>query len=310
MYSFQNSRLCFALIYRRRIERKKEIYIKICTCCFWLEVVIIFETGLFLNKIPYIKSGFGPKNMVFFYGGSAILKSLTASSITNYLDVIRQYVPEGYTYYIFGYEEYPAKKYSLNQITDDFAQIIRDKVGAATIVGISFGGFVAMRFAAKYPELTDQLVLLITAHRFSDNGERKINHMMDLVQNEHYYELIQEFSLLFRRPWLNLLARFMLWKNKGDILRGLKPRAAIINSLAGVFSKDIHENVNYLSEIKTRTLVIGGTQDPFFGVAEFKATAEAIKGAKLRLFEDEAHMLPVERKNDVSKIVKEFITGS
>lgn len=247
--------------------------------------------------------------MVFFYGGSAILKNLTTSSIKNYLDVIQQYIPEGYTYYIFGYEEYPVKEYSLKQIADDFAQIIRDKIGTATIVGISFGGFVAMRFAAKYPELTEQLVLVITAHRFSDNGERKINHMMELARNEHYYELIKEFSLLFRRSWLNLVARFMLWKNKEDILRGLKPRAAIINSLSGIFSKDLDENINYLSEIQTKTLVIGGTQDPFFGVAEFEATAKAIKGAKLRLFEDETHMLPVERKGDVSKIVKEFITG-
>lgn len=272
-------------------------------------MIIIFETGLFFNKIPYIKSGFGHRNMVFFYGGSAILKNLTASSIKNYLEVIQQYIPEGYIYYVFGYEEYPAKEYSLNQIADDFAQIIRDKIGTATIVGISFGGFVAMRFAAKYPELTDQLVLLITAHRFSADGERKINRMMELAKNEHYYELIKEFSLLFRRPWLNLVAKFMLWKNKEDILQGLKPRAAIINSLAGIFSEDLHKNINYLSEIRKKTLVIGGTQDPFFGVAEFEATAEAIKGAKLRLFEEETHMLPVERKGEVSKIVKEFIIG-
>lgn len=270
---------------------------------------MIFETGLFLNKIPYIKSGFGPKNIVFFYGGSAILTGLSESSIKNYLDVVQAYIPEGYTCYIFGYEEYPSAQYSLNQITDDFAQIIKERVGTAVIVGISFGGFVAMRFAAKYPELTDQLVLLITAHRFSDNGERKIKRMMDLAKDEHFYDLIKEYSLLFRRPWLNLAARFMLWKNKANILRRLKPGAAIMNSLAGIFSEDVHQNIDYLSKIQTKTMVIGGTQDPFFGVAEFKVTAAAIPGAKLHLFENETHMLPVERKGDVSKIVKEFVTG-
>ena len=71
-----------------------------------------------------------------------------------------------------------------------------------------------MRFAAKYPELTKKLVLLITAHRFSENGERKINRMMDLAQNERFYDLVKEYSLLFRSPWLNLLVQFMIWKNK------------------------------------------------------------------------------------------------
>lgn len=268
-----------------------------------------FETGLFLNKIPYIKSGSGAKNMVFFYGGSAILKSLEDSSIKDHRGIIQEYVPEGYTYYIFGYEEYPAKEYRLNQITDDFAQIIKDKIGKAVIVGISFGGFVAMRFAAKYPELTDQLILLISAHRFSANGERKINRMMDLAKNEHFYDLIKEFNLLFRRPWLNMLAGLILWKNKENSLRGLKPGAAIINSLAGIFSEDVYKNIDYLSNIRTKTLVIGGTQDQFFGVDEFKMTAEAIMGAKLRLFEDETHMLPIERKGDVAKVVKEFVTS-
>lgn len=270
---------------------------------------MIFETGLFLNKIPYIKSGTGPKNMVVFYGGSAILKSLTESSIKDHLDLIREYIPPEYTCYIFGYEEYPSAQYGLNQITDDFAAIIKDKIGTAVIVGISFGGFVAMRFAATYPELTDKLVLLITAHRFSDDGKRKVNRMLELAKSGHFFDLIKEYTLLFHRPWLNLLAGFMLWKNKDNIVRGLKPGAAIMNSLTGIFSKEIYKNIDYLRDIRAKTMVIGGTRDQFFSVAEFKVTAETL-GAELRLFDNETHMLPVERKGDVAKIVKEFIIGS
>ncbi|MCX7781495.1 MAG: alpha/beta hydrolase [Negativicutes bacterium] len=269
-----------------------------------------WETGLFLHKIPYIKGGAGPRTMVFFYGGSALLTSLTKSSIKNYLNAVRQYVPQGYTYYIFGYEEQPAKDYSLNQITDDFARIIKTEIGTAIIVGISFGGFVAIRFAAKYPELTEKLVLLITAHRFSANGERKVNRMLELAKQENFYALIKEYSLLFRRPWLNLLARFFIWKNKEDILRGLKSSDAIINSLTGIFSEDVRRNFACLNVIQAKTLVIGGTLDQFFGIDEFKATADAIKGAKLQIFKNETHMLPLERKSDVSKLVKEFVANT
>ena len=269
---------------------------------------MLFETGLFLNKIPYIKSGSGLNNMVFFYGGSALLKSLRESSMQNYLDVIRQYVPAGYTYYIFGYEEAPSEQYNLDQIADDFAQILQEEIGPSIIVGISFGGFVAMRFAAKYPELTERLILLITAHRFSEQGEGKVDRMITLAKQEHFYDLIEEFSLLFRRPWFNLLARFMLWKDKDKLVKGLKPTAAILDTLAAML-KDVHENIDYLSSIRAKTIVIGGTRDQFFGASEFKETANAIARAELRLFEEETHMLPIERKGDVSKIVKEFIQG-
>lgn len=268
-----------------------------------------FESGLFLNKIPYIKSGSGLKTMVFFYGGSAIIKSLEKSSARNHLGIIKACVPEGYTYYIFGYEQCPERAYGINQIADDFAKIISNEIGRAAIVGLSFGGFVALRFAARYPELTKQLILLISAHNFSARGQRKIDDMMYLARNECFYDLVKEFSLLFRRPWLNIMAGFMLWLNKKKILRGLNPGPAIINSLEGIFSQDICENMDFLDAITTQTLVIGGTEDQFFGVEEFKRTAECIKDATLRLFEQETHMLPVERRKDVAKAVKDFVLG-
>lgn len=43
------------------------------------------------------------------------------------------------------------------------------------VLGISLEGMVAMRFAARHPELTRRLVILISAHRFSQSGE----HIME-----------------------------------------------------------------------------------------------------------------------------------
>lgn len=93
-------------------------------------------------------------------------------------------------------------------------------------------------------------------------------------------------------------------------MRGLNPADAIIDSLEGIFSAQIYENIDYLGKIRVKTLVIGGTEDQFFGVEEFTATAEGIKGAALRLFTGETHMLPVERTKDVARAVKEFVLGN
>ena len=37
------------------------------------------ETGLFLGKIPFIKGGSGPRKVVVFFGGNALLKRLDRS---------------------------------------------------------------------------------------------------------------------------------------------------------------------------------------------------------------------------------------
>ncbi len=267
------------------------------------------HTGRFLHKIPYIKGGGGPRTMVFFYGASALLTSLEKSSIAAHLHIIREYVPEGYTYYVLGYEQYPQTPYCLDQMADDFARIIAQETGKTVIVGVSFGGFVAMRFAAQYPALTEKLVLLISAHTFSAAGKKKIAKMKQLVSEGRYYELLKENTLLFRRWWLNLLARFLLWKDKKNKLRSLNSPTALKDSLEGLFSRQVGDNIAYLGKIRAKTLVIGGTKDQFFGPDEFGETAAHIGDARLQLFAAETHMLPVERNKETGAVVKNFITG-
>lgn len=268
-----------------------------------------FETGRFYNRIPYIKGGCGEKTMVFFYGASALLTSLETSSLKDHLQIMKAYVPEGYTYYVFGYEQNPAKAYKLNEIADEFAGIIRENIGKTVIVGISFGGFVAMRFAARHPALTDRLVLLISAHKFSDLGEQKISKMKSFARTGRYYELLKENILLFRRYWLNILAGLLLWLAKKNKLCGLNSPGAIIDCLEGLFTTEVCDNVNYLGEICAPSLVIGGTQDQFFGVEEFAQTARGIPEAKLQLFNAETHMLPIERNTEVAAAVKKFLAA-
>jgi len=269
-----------------------------------------FQTGRFLHKIPYIKGGGGSRTMVFFYGASALLTSLEKSSIREHLKIIGAYVPKGFTYYIFGYEQYPKTPYDLNEIAADFARIIEQEIGKTVIVGVSFGGFVAMRFAAKYPALTEKLVLLISAHTFSAPGKKKIGKMKLLVNEGRYYELLKENTLLFRRWWLNLAARFLLWKNKKAKLSGLNSSTALKDSLEGIFSLQVYDNIAYLGKIRAETLIIGGTKDQFFGVDEFRQTAGYIKDARLQLFAEETHMLPIEKNKEAGSVVKSFIRHS
>ena len=60
-----------------------------------------------------------------------------------------------------------------------FDEIVRDMACAVpkppdVVVGISLGGFVALRFTAQHPELVPRLVLLVSANRFSRAGEHRM----------------------------------------------------------------------------------------------------------------------------------------
>src|SRR5215210_1387876 len=134
--------------------------------------VIPVETGLLAGKIPFIHGGAGPRHAVVFFGGNARCKRLDKSSDPRrYARQIARILPEGFRFTVLGYEETPPDHYTLDTIVRDLAHVIRSEAGKPDLViGISFGGFVALRFAASHPELVGCLVLLVSGHRFSEQG--------------------------------------------------------------------------------------------------------------------------------------------
>ncbi|QEE14492.1 alpha/beta fold hydrolase [Promethearchaeum syntrophicum] len=72
--------------------------------------------------------------------------------------------------YILGYEVNISVDKWCREIAADFALFIEKEVGPAIIVGISYGGAVAIPFADQNPELTEKLLLLVSAYGLSDDG--------------------------------------------------------------------------------------------------------------------------------------------
>jgi 3-oxoadipate enol-lactonase len=63
----------------------------------------------------------------------------------------------------------PQTGYSIEDLADQLAEIVRDQsLEKANVCGISLGGLVAQRFAGRYPELVEKLVLVDTTPRYTD----------------------------------------------------------------------------------------------------------------------------------------------
>ena len=267
------------------------------------------RAGLLAGGIPFIQGGAGPKHAVVFFGGNALLKPLHRSSDPGrYARQVGALLPEGYRFTILGYREDPPEGHGLDAIVRDFADVMRREIGRPDLVmGISFGGFVAQRFAAEHPDLVDQLVLLISGHRFSAAGRERMDRQFAFLEAGDVRGLVGDNALLFRRPWYNWLVSLKLWIEGGRVASEATDPAVMLRSYRTLFGEDLGRNRDFTGRIAAPTLVVGGTADQFFDVHTFQETADLLRDGHLVLFTDETHMLPIERSRDVADAIAGFL---
>jgi pimeloyl-ACP methyl ester carboxylesterase len=266
-----------------------------------------FRTGLFLNKIPYVQSGSGPHPVVVLNGGQAFVRRPTPARAQRDAKRIARLLPKGRSIHVLGYEPSPPAGYSIATIVDDVARILREEIGPATVMGISFGGFVAARLAADHPDLVKEMILMVSAHRFSPEGRRSVDRQIACAWSGDFEGFLDEFGLVFRRPWLNWLLRWRFSQERTRLHETMNDPAAIIRGLNAVAGEDFGGDPSWLAHVTAPTLIVGATRDPFFDVAALEETARHIPSARLQLFEHETHMLPVERARDVARVVTRFL---
>jgi pimeloyl-ACP methyl ester carboxylesterase len=68
-----------------------------------------------------------------------------------------------------------------------------------------------------------------------------------------------------------------------------------------------HDTTAALAGLRVPALVLGGEIDPFFPADALAATAAAIPGAQLRVFEGSGHGVPKQRAGEVQRAVAAFL---
>ncbi len=264
----------------------------------------MISTGLFLGRIPYIRGGAGHRTAVVFFGANALFQRLDRARPGDYARMVERILPRGYVYYILGYESEPPHDFGFHSIVADFAAFLRQHQ-RPLVVGVSFGGLVAQRLAADHPELVDRLVLLVSAHRFSAAGWRKLQRQESYMRQRDLYGFVKDMALLFRRPWYNWMLRVALWRGRRALPRRLNDPGTLLRVYESLFTN--FENASYARRIRVPVLVVGATEDQFFDAEAYRETARLIPGARLHLFAAETHMVPLERARDVRAVITGFL---
>lgn len=260
------------------------------------------ETGRLGGKVPFIRGGSGERHAVVFFGVNALFKPLDrVSDPGRYARQVARLLP-GYRFTILGYAGA-----SFREIVDDAAFAMEDPPDL--LVGISFGGFAAMRFAARYPQSVKRLLLLASAHRFSANGERMVARQVDALARGDWRTLVRENAILFRRPWYNWLLRLGLGTAADRLAKEARSADEILRDYRQLLGAELPANAPSARQIACPVLLIAGTADQLFDRAAIVETAEMIPNARVIFFERETHMLPLECAGPVAKEIERFVRG-
>jgi 3-oxoadipate enol-lactonase len=185
----------------------------------------------------------------------------------------------------------PAGPYSMDDLVDDAARVIREwGRGPVVWVGLSMGGMVGQGLAIKHPDLVKGLVLANTGSQYPEAAKAMWKQRIETVESkglEAIADMVMEryYSADFRAANADAVAT---------------SRSRVVRTDAAGYAASCHAvaAVDWLGRLKTircPTLIIAGALDVGAPVAMSQAIADRIPGSELVVFEQASHLSVAEQ---------------
>lgn len=263
-----------------------------------------FQTGFLLGKIPYIRTEDRTDPVIVINGGQGFVRKHSFERMQRDATRVARMLPAKRDFILIGYDQQPHPDATIETIVADIELAIRSlNPEAATLMGISYGGLLATRLAARHAGWIKNLVLVASAHKFSKEGERRIRRQEQFAAQEEYRQLVDDFTTIFRNPLLNLLLKMKLWIDRKKLAEKMNSGQVIVRYLQLITEARPAD----LASITARTLIIGGERDQFFGDGTMESARSGIQNAQLRVLKGQTHMAPVECVRQVRFCLTEFL---
>lgn len=198
--------------------------------------------------------------------------------------------------------------YDMDTLTDDTALLIQ-KLNPGTPVifaGLSMGGFVGMRLAARYPDLVSKLVLMNT----SCDAEPEINKPK-YSQLNFFVKLLGVWSvvskvmpIMFGKKFLEDKSRKEEQKYWSDQMKSCR-KNFITKAVEGVINRKGVSDELY--KITCPTLIIAGDQDMATVPEKSRKIHALIKRSKMVVIPGAGHMSAIEEPKLINKAIENFI---
>jgi 2-hydroxy-6-oxonona-2,4-dienedioate hydrolase len=196
----------------------------------------------------------------------------------------------------FGQSDKPLLDYKIATFTDflqGFMQV--EKIAKATVVGNSFGGWIAIDFAVQHPEMVDKLVLVDAAglawlKPLPDLNPSTLAGWRTLIETVFYNKKMvsdEAVAQAFTQHMRN---------NDGYTIE---------RTVAGFASPQFEDEK--LASIHAATLVVWGREDELVPLASGEKFRDGIAGAKLLVIEHCGHVPQIEKAAEFNQALLEFL---
>ncbi|HMP98382.1 MAG TPA: alpha/beta hydrolase [Cyclobacteriaceae bacterium] len=202
-----------------------------------------------------------------------------------------------------GQSEVAESGYDMDTLYLDAAALIEKlQLGAVHFVGLSMGGFIGMRLAARKPELIKSLVLLDTS---ADAEPNKLKYnALNLIFKVAGVKPIRKniLNIMFGQTFLNdpeKRERLMYWDQHLSQLK-----KSITRSVRGVIDRQsVYEEIK---GIKLRTLVVVGEEDVATVVDKSQRIHKQIDGSVFEIIPHAGHSSSIENPEALNKVLDSF----
>jgi 3-oxoadipate enol-lactonase len=191
----------------------------------------------------------------------------------------------------------PPGPYTIDDLTDDAVELL-DELGAerAHFVGLSLGGMIGLRLAARFPSRVDRLVVLCTGARldplsaWSDRAE--------LVRAKGTEAVAEAVVRRWYTPgWL---AEHSVVRKESEEMVASTPPDGYAACCEVIATMDLLDD---LPTITAPTLAIAGAEDPATPPWQLQRIADSVADGKLLVVPEAAHLASAERPDVVTPAV-------
>ena len=207
-----------------------------------------------------------------------------------------------------GHSDKPADGYSIEAFADDCAALIAGLgLPCAHVFGVSMGGMIAQRLAARHPDKVHGLVLGCTncGRGGSIPPEKRIWDLLRLMPNDTMdaREVARRQEEAYYMPAFRESGRAVIEGLYDLVNQNPTPPQAVLGHLKAI---DAFDACADLSRITAPTLVIAGESDPLIPPENSRLLASRIPGAQLVLLPDASHFFWIEKPQETADALIRF----
>jgi len=246
--------------------------------------------------------GIGPETMIFSHGllwSGKMFKAQVDYFKARYKCIVYDHRGQGRS-------EVTESGYDMDALYEDVVALMKHlNLGPCHMIGLSMGGFVAMRVAARNFELLKSLILIETSAEEEPNKfkYKLLNGIVKLFGVKAVAGKIM--PILFGQTFLNDSGRYderVYWRNEL-----IKNKKTITRAVKGVISRA--SVMKELDNISIPTLIIVGDEDVATVPEKSKNIKLKIPQARLALIKGAGHSSTIEEPHQVVDTIEVFLNG-